>query len=70
MKNETWCKLKDELAKLDAQSKFVGGGSQYTPDVAAEVAMGNRALSQTRLGKPTGNIKPIPLFELQKQRMS
>jgi hypothetical protein len=57
--------LQDNLAKLDAQTKMVKGGKQYTPAVAAEVAGINRGKASMRNEKRPAP-KTTSLSKLQK----
>jgi hypothetical protein len=57
-------RIQDALAKLDAKSRLVSGGSQYTPEVSAAVAGINWGKSLMRNQKPEG-VRPLPLRELQ-----
>jgi hypothetical protein len=57
-------RIQDALAKLDAKSRLVSGGSQYTPEVGAAVAGINFGKSLMRNQKLEG-ARPLPLRELQ-----
>lgn len=57
-------RIQDALAKLDAKSRMVSGGGQYTPDVSAAVAGINRGKALMRNQKLEG-VRPLPLHELQ-----
>ena len=57
-------RIQDALAKLDAKSRLVSGGGQYTPDVSAAVAGINRGKAMMRNQKLEG-VRPLPLRELQ-----
>lgn len=63
MKQQGHYRLQDALAKLAAQTKLKGG-NQYTPDVALEVASGNKGRAMMRNQKrqgPQGLRIPRPL---------
>jgi hypothetical protein len=57
-------RIQDALAKLDAKSRLVSGGSQYTPEVSAAVAGINFGKAMMRNQKLEG-ARPLPLRELQ-----
>lgn len=59
-------RIQDALAKLDAKSRLVAGGNQYTPDVSALVAGINRGKALLRNQKQKG-VRPLPLRKLQAQ---
>jgi len=59
----TTFRIQDALAKLDAKSKLVSGGGQYTPDVSMAVAGINRGKAMMRNQKLEG-VRPLPLREL------
>lgn len=64
MNPKTICRIQDAMAKLDAKTKLVSGGSQYTPDVSLAVAGMNRGKAMMRNQKQEG-VRPLPLHELQ-----
>jgi hypothetical protein len=57
-------RIQDALAKLNAKSRLVSGGSQYTPEVSAAVAGINWGKALMRNQQPEG-VRPLPLHELQ-----
>lgn len=62
------CRIQDALAKLDAKTKLVSGGNQYTPDVSLAVGGINRGHALMRTAKQQG-VRPLPLRELQNRNM-
>lgn len=56
--------VQDALAKLDAKTRLVSGGGQYTPDVSQAVAGINRGKALLRNKKQKG-VRTLPLRELQ-----
>lgn len=64
MNQASICRIQDALAKLAAKHRMTYGGSQYTPDVSAEVAGINRGKAMMRNQKQQ-KIQPLPLHELQ-----
>lgn len=58
--------LQDKLAKLDAKTRMVKGGKQYTPEVSAAVAGINRGKAMMRNEKRTP-VPTLPIRELQKR---
>lgn len=63
----TTCRIQDALAKLDAKTKLVQGGGQYTPDVSAMVTGINKgkALMRNQRNPQQEGARPLPLHELQ-----
>ena len=57
-------RIQDALAKLNAKSRLISGGGQYTPNVSAAVAGINRGKAMMRNQKLEGAC-PLPLRELQ-----
>lgn len=64
MNPKTACRIQDALAKLDAKSKLVSGGGQYSPDVSLAVTGINRGKAMMRNQKQQG-ARPLPLQALQ-----
>lgn len=64
MNPKSVCRIQDALAKLDAKTKLVSGGMQYTPDVSLAVSGINRGKAMMRNQKQQG-VRPLPLHELQ-----
>lgn len=64
MRSASISRLRDALAKLQAQHELVKGGTQYSPDVSLGVAGINRGHSMMRNKKLEG-VRPLPLRELQ-----
>ena len=64
MNPKSICRIQDALDKLDAKTKLVSGGGQYTPDVSLAVAGINRGKAMMRNQKQQG-VRPLPLHELQ-----
>ena len=62
--NRNTYRIQDALAKLDAKSRLVAGGTQYTPDVSASVAGINRGKALLRNQKQKV-ARPLPLHKLQ-----
>lgn len=61
-----WRRLNDALAKMDARSNILSGGTQYTPDVSIAVAAINR--NKARMRNEKTSPKPTrPLRELQRK---
>ena len=67
MRPESISRLRDALIKLDAKSKLVSGGTQYTPEVSLQVAGINGGKALMRNQKLEG-VHPLPLRELQKRQ--
>jgi hypothetical protein len=67
MRPESVRRLQDALAKLDAKSRLVSGGAQYTPEVSLQVAGMNGGKALMRNQKLEG-ARPLPLHELQKRQ--
>jgi hypothetical protein len=63
MNPKTIYRIQDALAKLNAKTQLVSGGSQFTPDVSLAVAGMNRGKAMMRNQKPEG-ARPLPLREL------
>lgn len=59
MMPRTVYRLQDALAKLQAQTKFVSGGTQYNPDVSLSVAGLNKGKAMMRNQKSP--LRPLPL---------
>lgn len=67
MSPESIRRLQDALAKLDAKSKLVAGGAQYTPAVNLQVASINKGKALMRNQKHEG-ARPLPLHALQRKQ--
>jgi hypothetical protein len=67
MRPESIRRLQDALAKLDAKSKLISGGTQYTPGVSLQVAGINGGKALMRNQKHEG-ARPLPLHELQRRQ--
>lgn len=64
MSSASTSRIQDALAKLNAKSRLISGGDQYTPDVSAAVTGINRGKAMMRNQKLEG-VRPLPLRELQ-----
>jgi hypothetical protein len=64
MNPKTIFRIQDALAKLDAKSKLVSGGDQYTSEVSLAVAGLNKGKALLRNQKLEG-AQTLPLRELQ-----
>ena len=67
MRPESIGRLQDALAKLDAKSKLISGGTQYTPEVSLQVAGINGGKALMRNQKLEG-ARSLPLRELQRRQ--